>query len=318
VSRHRSPRGRGAVGIDRARSRHDAPRSPASPVTRLGTSTLDPPTNPLDLAAIARASGPSRRHRAAVPPAAPAGRRRHGFAAAGVTAAALAVVGPAVLQLPVQDARLALSSDSTRLGGTDAAAPAPAVSPVVAVDPGSAGPDVGAASADLIKAGDRVRRQADDAAAAERARTEAARVAAAERAEQDAAADRAARVTSCGASGDYGGVASTVQTVGNALECVFPGHELLGVGSRGNTSDHPGGYALDVMTRSGDQIADCVLENRGALGVSYVIWNQQINTGSGWEDMEDRGGDTANHRDHVHISFERGGDPDVSALRTCG
>jgi hypothetical protein len=49
-----------------------------------------------------------------------------------------------------------------------------------------------------------------------------------------------------------------------------------------------------------------------------VIWNQRINTGSGWESMEDRGGATANHEDHVHISFERGGSPDVSALRSCG
>ncbi len=279
----------------------------------------DPPTTPLDLAAIARASGsPGGRRRAARP----TGGRRHVLAAAGVTTAALAVVAPSALQLPAQDAQLALSSDSARLAdgarGDGAGGDGAVVSPVAAADPASSGPGARAASADLIKAGDRVRRQADQAASAERARTEAARAAAAERAEQDAAAARAARVTSCGASGDYGGVASSVQTVGNALECVFPGHDLLGVGARGNASDHPGGYALDVMTRSGDAIADCVLDHRDALGVSYVIWNQRINTGSGWESMEDRGGDTANHRDHVHISFDRGGDPDVSALRTCG
>jgi hypothetical protein len=123
-------------------------------------------------------------------------------------------------------------------------------------------------------------------------------------------------------SDTYGGVADSVQTVGNALECVFPGHEVGGVGSRGNVSDHPGGYALDFMTDSGagngDTIADCMVSNADALGVEYVIWNQRINTGSGWEAMEDRGGRTANHEDHVHISFSRGGSPDVSALRGCG
>jgi hypothetical protein len=300
VSRHRSPRGRGAV-TDRAHARTDLPRA-----VRLGYPDAPAsPTTALDLAAIARASGTTRRRRAA-PERARSARRRRGLAAAGVSAATLAVVAPAALHLPAQDSRFALSAESARLA--DPGTVAPAVSPVVT----SATP--GAASADLIKAGDRVRRQADEAAA-ERARTEAARAAAAER---DAEAARAARVTGCGASGDYGGVASSVQAVGNALECVFPGHDLLGVGSRGGTSDHPGGYALDVMTRSGDDIADCVVRNRDVLGVSYVIWDQRIDTGSGWEAMEDRGGDTANHRDHVHISFERGGDPDVSALRTCG
>jgi hypothetical protein len=178
-----------------------------------------------------------------------------------------------------------------------------------------------AASADLIKAVDR-ERQAD---AAETRRTSAARAATA-RAEQQRAAtataaaaeqQRAASVN-CGASSSYGGVADSVQEVGNALECVFPGHDILGVGGRGNTSDHPGGYALDFMTGSGDAVADCMVENAGALNVSYVIWNQRINTGSGWEGMEDRGGTTANHKDHVHISFDRGGSPDVSALRSCG
>ena len=34
-----------------------------------------------------------------------------------------------------------------------------------------------------------------------------------------------------------------------------------------------------------------------------MIWRQRINFGSGWQLMEDRGGVTANHYDHVHVSF---------------
>ncbi|GAA4839207.1 hypothetical protein GCM10023201_30880 [Actinomycetospora corticicola] len=281
-----------------------------------GVATVDAPTTVLDLAALVadrqgRAGytpdGHGRPARRAHARSAAAARdaRRHGLVAAGVATVALAAVTPAALQLPAgDDATLELSAQGTRL---EPAATAPAVTPVVvnaASDP---------ATADLFKAGDRVRRQAEQASQA--AAAEQARAAEAEQAR--AATERAASITSCGADSSYGGVADSVQTVGNALECVFPGHDVLGVGSRGNASDHPGGYALDFMTTSGDAIAECVIDNKDALGVSYAIWDQRINTGSGWKSMEDRGGATANHEDHVHISFERGADPDVSALRSC-
>jgi hypothetical protein len=240
---------------------------------------------------------------------------RHGAVAAGLTGSALALVGPAVIALPEQDAQdaattLELSAQGAALAD---ASPVSSASPRAAVTPVSE-PSGGAASADLIKAAERDR--AADAAEARQAEADAAE----QQQVQQAAAEqeRTASVTDCGASGSYGGVADSVQEVGNAMECVFPGHDVLGVGSRGGQSDHPGGYALDFMTTSGDAIADCVIENKGDLGVEYVIWDQRINTGSGWESMEDRGGATANHEDHVHISFERGGSPDVSALRSCG
>ncbi|MEJ2871308.1 hypothetical protein WCD74_26360 [Actinomycetospora sp. OC33-EN08] len=290
--------------------------APSSPVEPGRVATVDPPTTVLDLAALVTdrharagftpdpAGRPARRRGRHATPARDA--RRHGLAAAGVATVALAAVAPAALQLPTDDATLALSSESTRL--EPAAAPAPAVAPVVVSGAGDP------ATADLFKAGDRVRRQAEQAQQA--AAAEQAQAAEAQRAKAET--DRTARITDCGADSSYGGVADSVQTVGNAMECVFPGHDVLGVGSRGNASDHPGGYALDFMTTDGDAIADCVMENKDALGVSYAIWDQRINTGSGWEGMEDRGGATANHEDHVHISFERGADPDVSALRSCG
>ena len=328
MSRHRSPvpivrtplrsvlRSRDAVENDRARP--PSHRSPAA--------TTDAPTTVLDLAALVaernaarpQHCGPApRRRRARSAEAAVRNARRHGFAAAGVATAALAVVAPAALQAPAvgsvatQDAALALSTQNSRLPT------GPAVAPVVV---GTTTTDP--ATADLFKAGDRVRRQsAQTTAAADQARAkQAAEAGRAERAraEQAAAAEKATRITDCGADSNYGGVADSVQTVGNALECVFPIiREVGGIGSRASASDHPGGYALDLMTPDGDAIADCVANNAQALGVSYTIYDRRIDTGSGWKGMEDRGSDTANHRDHVHVSFDRGADPDVSALRSC-
>jgi hypothetical protein len=37
----------------------------------------------------------------------------------------------------------------------------------------------------------------------------------------------------------------------------------------------------------------------------YIIWKQRyydIRSGGGWDMMSDRGGVTANHYDHVHVS----------------
>jgi hypothetical protein len=88
---------------------------------------------------------------------------------------------------------------------------------------------------------------------------------------------------------------------------------MYGVAGRAGTSDHPSGRAVDFMVdpATGDRLAACALKNRAALGISYVIWQQRINFGSGWQLMEDRGGVTANHYDHVHVSFgaAAGGSP---------
>ncbi len=70
-------------------------------------------------------------------------------------------------------------------------------------------------------------------------------------------------------------------------------------------SDHPKGLALDFMctTSQGDSLAKFATANMRGLNITYVIWRQRINSGSGWKAMEDRGSPTANHMDHVHISF---------------
>ena len=124
-----------------------------------------------------------------------------------------------------------------------------------------------------------------------------------------------AAAASCGLStSGLGAVKPWVTAAVRFLGCRFGQPQTLGVGSRGGASDHPSGLAADFMVNraTGDALAACALRNKAALGITYVIWQQRINYGSGWQMMEDRGSATANHRDHVHISFARsapGGTP---------
>ena len=83
----------------------------------------------------------------------------------------------------------------------------------------------------------------------------------------------------------------------------------------GDPEDHGKGLAVDVMVPTnselGDQVAQYAIDNMDRAGISYVIWKQQFympvdniyGPANTWNQMPDRGGDTANHYDHVHISF---------------
>lgn len=79
--------------------------------------------------------------------------------------------------------------------------------------------------------------------------------------------------------------------------------------------DHPSGRALDLMIpryttasgkKLGGQVAAWARANARSLGIQYVIWNQRIwnvqRDGEGWRPMADRGGDSANHKNHVHVT----------------
>ena len=115
---------------------------------------------------------------------------------------------------------------------------------------------------------------------------------------------------------DLGPVKPWVRAAARFLSCIYDEHDLIGVAGRSRHSDHPTGLALDLMVRGdkGDRIARCALANKEELGVEYVIWKQRINYGDGWERMQDRGGITENHYDHVHISFKRGAGGDGAPL----
>lgn len=64
--------------------------------------------------------------------------------------------------------------------------------------------------------------------------------------------------------------------------------------------------ALDVfqLRERGDRYAAFGVADK-THRVDYVIWRQRINSrdGRGWRAMADRGSITANHFDHVHVSF---------------
>ena len=136
---------------------------------------------------------------------------------------------------------------------------------------------------------------------------EAAEQAPADRAAAEPEADEPARrSTDCGLdTSQLGKVRPHVRSAAQFLGCRFGEPTVLGVAGRGGASDHPSGKALDFMVdrATGNAIANCALRDQEALGVSYVIWRQRINFGEGWKPMADRGGVTANHFDHVHVSF---------------
>lgn len=252
---------------------------------------------------------------------------RNAATAAAVASGALAVVTPTVGLEDLEDAAIAeatgavrlAAEDSTPAGGAGPAGPGPRGEPVLA------GADELVRASGLLEATD----GAGQALVAERGRLAQAARDASTRAARDAstrAGDGAPAssgrapgpsAASCGLdSSGLGDVRSWVADAAQFLSCAYDQPELLGVGGRGNPSDHPTGHALDLMARGekGDRIAECALANADELGVKYVIFRQRMNSGNGWEAMEDRGGDTANHMDHVHISFEDGagrGRPDL-------
>jgi hypothetical protein len=104
-----------------------------------------------------------------------------------------------------------------------------------------------------------------------------------------------------------------------SVSAAFP--EILDIG--GVRSDalkwHPHGLAIDVMipnARSavgralGDSVLAYALRNAKRFGLNHVIWRQTIyRPGGSKRMMSDRGGDTANHYDHVHIATDGGGYP---------
>lgn len=85
----------------------------------------------------------------------------------------------------------------------------------------------------------------------------------------------------------------------------------------GTGHGHGDGLAIDLMVpvggAKGDQISDYLVKNYDGLGIYYLIWKQQFymnqnniyGPANTWNWMPDRGGVTANHYDHVHISFEK-------------
>jgi len=67
--------------------------------------------------------------------------------------------------------------------------------------------------------------------------------------------------------------------------------------------DHPGGYALDLMTYNGQALADYAVAHADALNVDYIIWNKRS-----WNSRRKSWAPYTGsnpHTDHVHITFKK-------------
>lgn len=102
------------------------------------------------------------------------------------------------------------------------------------------------------------------------------------------------------------GVSPNITKVHAAVCAAFP--EITTYGTFRSDGEHAQGLAIDIMV-SGDrgwQVAEFVRKYYAELGVSYVIYSQNIwsveRSSEGWRAMEDRGSVTANHYDHVHVT----------------
>ncbi|GHH70323.1 hypothetical protein GCM10017673_21990 [Streptosporangium violaceochromogenes] len=113
------------------------------------------------------------------------------------------------------------------------------------------------------------------------------------------------------------GLTPRMVNVRNTILQNFPMPYAVGCLRVGDPGDHGSGRACDFMMSTGgsmptqeakergDRLAQWAIDHGRELGIMYIIWQQRyydIRTGAGWRMMSDRGGITANHYDHVHIS----------------
>ena len=79
--------------------------------------------------------------------------------------------------------------------------------------------------------------------------------------------------------------------------------------------DHPSGRALDLMIpnykskagkKLGHDLSRWLQARHDELGINYIIWDQHIwnvqRDKQGWRKMASRGSDSANHKNHVHVT----------------
>lgn len=103
-----------------------------------------------------------------------------------------------------------------------------------------------------------------------------------------------------------GGVSENIKKVHAAVCANFP--DISTYGTFRGDGEHAQGIAVDIMVSGpeGWKVAEFLRDNYADLGVSYLIYEQQIwsveRSGEGWRGMSDRGSATANHFDHVHVT----------------
>lgn len=101
---------------------------------------------------------------------------------------------------------------------------------------------------------------------------------------------------------------NSVVVLGNAFDIkpfTYPGHDPASY----KAADFmlPDGGHSAYWVNKGWALANHARANAGKLHVHYIVYRQKIwnvqRAGEGWRPMANRGGWTANHYDHVHISF---------------
>lgn len=130
---------------------------------------------------------------------------------------------------------------------------------------------------------------------------------------RDAVGGRPDLGATTGGSSGLTGLVSNARDVVLAVRSDFPAIRTI-YGTRPDPlPDHPSGHAVDLMLPNGGadadygwQVARYLQAHAQELGISYVIYHQHIwsvaRSGEGWRAMADRGGATANHMDHVHVT----------------
>ncbi|WP_091062155.1 hypothetical protein [Klenkia brasiliensis] len=256
----------------------------------------------------------------------PGGRQR-AAAALGVTAAGAVLAHVLVGSGPVAPAATAEPlSVAAELGLSAQSAPDLGELADLAASRSSREDQQAAAAASQAAADQAVLDQ--QAAAAAAAEAAAAEAAAAEAAAAEAAAAAAASSSSSAGSASTstaavagtatirnsaGPVSSRVQAAADAVVSNVPGADSITLGgtrpSAADPDGHPSGNALDYMVLTDEALGDAIVAYHRAhwdeLGVEYLIWNQRMlsSPGGSWVMMEDRGGTTANHYDHVHVNY---------------
>lgn len=118
------------------------------------------------------------------------------------------------------------------------------------------------------------------------------------------------------ALGHMGGVTSATRLRAKEIVEALAAHGTIinyvwGYDPNAGNTEHHAGLAIDLMVfqdkAAGDWLYSYIWANRARLRVKHIIWQQSITstiTQPGKRrPMEDRGNDTNNHRDHVHVMF---------------
>lgn len=100
----------------------------------------------------------------------------------------------------------------------------------------------------------------------------------------------------------------------------FPELETIGGWREDSLKWHPQGLALDFMIpdykseqgkKLGDDIAKFLQDHSDEFGIDHIMWQHKMWLGGSspddWQMVDERGSDTANHLDHVHVAVTDGG-----------